>query len=59
MNIFFIPVINTFRRVADKYYGGYWHAFQSSSAGGNTLSYDTTHLNDNNIRALLIFPFDF
>ena len=43
----FIPVLSTFKAVADKYYGNYWNAMQPSDKAGNTLSYDGVHFNDN------------
>ena len=43
----FIPVLSTFKAVADKYYGNYWNAMQPSDKAGDTLSYDGVHFNDN------------
>lgn len=43
----FIPVLSTFKAVADKYYGNYWNAMQPTGKAGNTLSYDGVHFNDN------------
>ena len=43
----FIPVLSTFKAVAEKYYGSYWQAMQPSDKAGNTLSYDGVHFNDN------------
>ena len=43
----FIPVLSTFKAVADKYYGNYWNAMQPSDKAGDTLSYDGAHFNDN------------
>ena len=43
----FIPVLSTFKSVAEKYYGGYWQAMQPSGKSGATLSYDGVHFNDN------------
>ena len=54
----FIPVLSTFKAVADKYYGNYWNAMQPSDKAGNTLSYDGVHFNDNGaaLIASLITP---
>ena len=43
----FIPVLSTFKSVAEKYYGSYWQAMQASGKTGSTLSQDTVHFNDN------------
>lgn len=44
---FFIPVLSTFKSVAEKYYGSYWDGMQASGKTGTTLSYDGVHYNDN------------
>ncbi|WP_139887715.1 hypothetical protein [Acinetobacter nosocomialis] len=43
----FIPVLSSFKYVAEKFYGGYWQGMQASDKTGNTLSYDGVHFNDN------------
>ncbi|WP_139887849.1 hypothetical protein [Acinetobacter nosocomialis] len=43
----FIPVLSSFKYVAENYYGGYWQGMQASDKTGNTLSYDGVHFNDN------------
>ncbi|EHU1962692.1 hypothetical protein A1E76_RS02685 [Acinetobacter baumannii] len=43
----FLPVLSTFKYVAEKFYGGYWLGMQASDKTGNTLSYDGVHFNDN------------
>lgn len=43
----FIPVLSSFKYVAEKFYGGYWLGMQASDKTGNTLSYDGVHFNDN------------
>ena len=43
----FIPVLSTFKSVAEKYYGSYWQGMQASDKTGHTLSQDTVHFNDN------------
>ncbi|WP_212839200.1 hypothetical protein [Acinetobacter baumannii] len=43
----FIPVLSSFKSVAEKFYGGYWQGMQASDKTGNTLSYDGVHFNDN------------
>lgn len=43
----FIPVLSTFKSVAENYYGTYWQGMQPSDKTGNTLSYDGVHFNDN------------
>lgn len=43
----FIPILSTFKYVAEKFYGGYWQGMQASDKTGNTLSYDGVHFNDN------------
>lgn len=43
----FIPVLGTFKSVAEKYYGSYWQGMQASDKTGRTLSQDTVHFNDN------------
>ena len=43
----FIPVLSTFKSVAEKYYGGYWQAMQPTGKNGDSLSYDGVHFNDN------------
>lgn len=43
----FIPVLSSFKSVAEKFYGSYWQGMQASDKSGNTLSYDGVHFNDN------------
>ncbi|MFX7294378.1 hypothetical protein ABTI56_15875 [Acinetobacter baumannii] len=43
----FIPVLSTFKSIAEQYYGSYWQGMQASDKTGNTLSYDGVHFNDN------------
>ncbi|EXC06238.1 hypothetical protein J506_2747 [Acinetobacter baumannii 625974] len=43
----FIPILSTFKSVAENYYGSYWEAMQPSDKTGTTLSYDGVHFNDN------------
>ncbi|HFD2187658.1 TPA: hypothetical protein ACF2EG_003233 [Acinetobacter baumannii] len=43
----FIPILSSFKYVAEKFYGGYWLGMQASDKTGNTLSYDGVHFNDN------------
>ena len=43
----FIPVLSTFKSVAEKYYGSYWQGMQASDKTGTTLSQDAVHFNDN------------
>ncbi|MER8255734.1 hypothetical protein ABS250_15210 [Acinetobacter nosocomialis] len=46
-NYMFIPILSTFKSVAEKYYGSYWVGMQASGKDGSTLSYDGVHFNDN------------
>lgn len=43
----FIPILSTFKSVAENYYGSYWAAMQPSDKTGQTLSMDGVHFNDN------------
>ena len=54
----FIPAVYQFKKLADDFYGNYVDAFAASDKGGQTLSYDGTHLNDNGAAfwAYLITP---
>ena len=54
----FIPAVYQFKKLADDFYGNYVDAFAASGKGGQTLSYDGTHLNDNGAAfwAYLITP---
>jgi hypothetical protein len=49
-NYMFIPILSTFKSVAEKYYGSYWVGMQASGKDGSTLSYDGVHFNDNGAR---------
>ena len=54
----YIPTISTFKDVAETYYGSYYNGMQASGVGGNTLSYDGIHFNDNGaaLWASMILP---
>ncbi|WP_335876615.1 hypothetical protein, partial [Acinetobacter baumannii] len=43
----FIPILSTFKSVAENYYGSYWAGMQPSDKTGTTLSIDGVHFNDN------------
>lgn len=43
----FIPILSTFKTVAESYYGSYWAGMQPSDKTGETLSIDGVHFNDN------------
>lgn len=43
----FIPVVYQFKELAERFYGNYPDAFVDSWTSGGTLTFDTTHLNDN------------
>ena len=46
-NYLFIPVLSTFKSVAENYYDSYWAGMQASDKTGETLSIDGVHFNDN------------
>lgn len=46
-NYIYIPVLNIFRNVAMEQYGSIADAFTGSGQSGDTLTYDTAHLNTN------------
>ena len=43
----FIPVVYQFKELAERFYGNYPDAFEASWYSGDTLTFDTAHLNDN------------
>ena len=54
----FIPVVYQFKKLAEQFYSNYPDAFEASWYSGDTLTFDSVHLNDNGAAfwAYLIAP---